>query len=73
MPRFDVTWWGKTATLLLMFAIPGFLMAESSIPIHQFFWVAGWSFGIPGLILSYYTAAAYVPLIRDGVRAGRSR
>ncbi|HEY5664182.1 MAG TPA: CDP-alcohol phosphatidyltransferase family protein [Ilumatobacter sp.] len=72
MPRFDVTWWGKTATLLLMFAIPGFLMAESSIAIHQFFWVAGWAFGIPGLLLSYYTAVAYVPLIRAGVRAGRT-
>ena len=33
MQRFDVTWWGKTATFLLMFAVPGFLMAESSIGI----------------------------------------
>lgn len=71
MQRFDVTWWGKTATFLLMFAIPGFLMAESSIPIADAFWVAAWLFGIPGLILSYYTAIAYVPAIREGIRAGR--
>jgi cardiolipin synthase len=72
MQRFDVTWWGKTATFLLMFAVPGFLMAESSIPIAGAFEVAAWCFGIPGLVLSYYTALAYVPAIRDGIRAGRT-
>lgn len=71
MQRFDVTWWGKTATFLLMFAVPGFLMAESSIPIADAFGVAAWVLGIPGLVLSWYTAFAYVPAIRDGIRAGR--
>jgi cardiolipin synthase len=71
MERFDVTWWGKTATFLLMFAVPGFLMAESSVPGADAFWVASWCFGIPGLVLSYYTGAAYFPAIRDGIRAGR--
>ena len=47
-------------------------MAESSIPIAGFFEVAAWAFGIPGLILSYYTAVAYIPAIRDGVRSGRA-
>ena len=72
MERFDVTWLGKTATFLLMFAVPGFLMAASSIPIARAFEVAAWGFGIPGLILSYYTAVMYIPMIRDGVRAGRT-
>ena len=71
MERFDVTWWGKTATFLLMFAVPGFLMAESSIPIAGAFEVAAWCFAIPGLVLSYYTAIVYVPAIREGIRAGR--
>jgi cardiolipin synthase len=71
MERFDVTWWGKTATFLLMFAVPGFLMGESSIPIAGAFEIAAWCFGIPGLVLSYYTAIAYIPSIRDGIRAGR--
>ena len=71
MQRFDVTWWGKTATFLLMFAVPGFLMAESSIPIAGAFEVAAWCFAIPGLVLSYYTAIVYVPAIREGIRAGR--
>lgn len=72
MRPFDVTWLGKTATFLLMFAVPGFLMAESSIPIAGAFEVAAWCFAIPGLALSYYTAAAYVPTIRDSIRAGRA-
>jgi cardiolipin synthase len=72
MERFDVTWWGKTATFLLMFAVPGFLMGESSVPGADGFAIAAWVFGIPGLILSYYTAAAYVPTIRDSIRSGRA-
>lgn len=72
MPRFDVMWWGKTATFLLMFAVPGFLMAESSVPAAGAFEVAAWAFAIPGLVLSYYTAFAYIPLIRAGVRAARA-
>ena len=31
MKRFDVTYLGKLATFLLMFAVPGFLMAESDV------------------------------------------
>lgn len=72
MERFDVTWWGKTATFLLMFAVPGFLMGESTVPAAEAFAVAAWIFGIPGLILSYYTAAAYVPTIRASIRNGRA-
>ena len=71
MQRFDVTWWGKTATFLLMFAVPGFLMGRSSVPFADAFEVAAWCFGIPGLVLSYYTGIAYVPAIRDGIRTGR--
>lgn len=71
MQRFDVTYWGKLATFLLMFAVPGFLMGNSSIPGADGFTVAAWILGVPGLALSYYTAAAYVPLIREGIRAGR--
>jgi NDP-sugar pyrophosphorylase family protein len=29
MKRFDVTWWGKMATFLLMFALPGLLLGQS--------------------------------------------
>ena len=72
MERFDVTWWGKTATFLLMFAVPGFLMGQSSIAIADAFTVAAWVLGIPGLILSYVTAIQYIPTIRDSIAAGRA-
>ena len=71
MTRFDVTWWGKTATFLLMFAFPGFLLGSSDFFLHTFFEVSAWILGIPGLILSYYTAIAYIPAIRSGIRAAR--
>ena len=71
MQRFDVTYWGKAATFWLMFAIPGFLIGASDFPGHQGFQLAAWIVGIPGLVLSYYTAVAYIPQIRDGIRAGR--
>ena len=71
MPRFDVTWWGKTATFLLMFAFPGFMLGNSDFPGANGFEVASWISAIPGLVLSYYTGIAYIPRIRDGVTAGR--
>ncbi|CAN5467474.1 CDP-alcohol phosphatidyltransferase family protein [soil metagenome] len=71
MKRFDVTWWGKTATFLLMFAIPGFMLGASNFAGHKLFLIASWIIGIPGLALSYYTGLAYVPTIRESVKAGR--
>lgn len=71
MERFDVTWWGKTATFLLMFAVPGFMLGASDFWGHTGFEVASWILGIPGLVLSYYTAVAYLPIIRRSLAAGR--
>ncbi|HSB86711.1 MAG TPA: CDP-alcohol phosphatidyltransferase family protein [Ilumatobacteraceae bacterium] len=71
MKRFDVLWLGKTATFLLMFSFPSFVLGASDFPFHQGFRVFAWIFGIPGLILSYYTAVLYVRSIRAGLREGR--
>ena len=71
MERFDVTWWGKTATFLLMFAIPGFMIGATDFPLHQVFLIAAWILTVPGLALSYYTAFAYVPMIRASIKSGR--
>lgn len=73
MQRFDVTWWGKMATFLLMFALPGFMLGASDFLLHQAFQIAAWIVGIPGLVISYWTAFAYIPQIRDGIRTGRAR
>jgi cardiolipin synthase len=72
MVPFDVTWLGKTATFLLMFAIPGFVLGASDFPGATGFQVVAWVLGIPGLALSYWTAVGYVPQIRRGVAAGRT-
>jgi cardiolipin synthase len=73
MERFDVTFLGKLATFLLMFAVPGFLMAESSVPGAEWFEIATWCLAIPGIILSYYTAIDYIPKISAGIRSGQAR
>jgi cardiolipin synthase len=71
MKRFDVTYLGKCATFALMFAFPLFL-AQAGVHSGKAVWtVAAWLFAIPGLILSYYTAVAYVPQMRQNLRAGR--
>jgi cardiolipin synthase (CMP-forming) len=72
MKRFDVSWWGKTATFLLMFAFPLFLLHAAGRPNWSpgAKWLA-WIFGIPGLILSYYTAVTYVPMMRRALAEGR--
>lgn len=73
MQRFDVTYWGKLATFLLMGAVPALMVGyDEAFPTHEFFRVLGFAVGIPGLVLSYWTALAYAPTIRDNVRAGRA-
>ena len=69
MPRIDVTYWGKLATFLLMFAVPGFLMGSSTMPGAAGFEVAAWILGIPGLVLSYWTGIAYIPQVRRALAA----
>jgi len=73
MARFDVTYWGKLATFLLMFAIPGFMLGDpdSGSFGQQGFLIASWILVVPGLLLSYWTAIQYVPKIRAGIEAGR--
>ncbi len=72
MPRIDVTYWGKLATFLLMFAVPGFLMGNSDTVVAEWFELLSWIVGVPGLILSYWTAIAYIPEVRRSVAAGAS-
>ena len=69
MPRIDVTYWGKLATFLLLFAVPGFLMGNCTMPGAAGFEVAAWILGIPGLVLSYWTGIAYIPQVRRALAA----
>jgi cardiolipin synthase len=72
MPRIDVTYLGKLATFLLMFAVPGFLMGNSDITGAQGFEILAWILGVPGLILSWWTGIAYIPQVRRAIRSSRS-
>jgi cardiolipin synthase len=59
--RIDVTWFGKAGTFGLLMAFPLFLAHESALR-----WWQGWAWltGIPGLVLSLYAAALYVPIAK---------
>jgi cardiolipin synthase len=62
--RIDVTWVGKAGTFALMFAVPMFLGAESTLSYNDVFDVLKWLFAIPGLALSIYSALLYIPMAR---------
>lgn len=72
MKRFDVTYLGKCATFALMFAFPLFLLHAGSTTARDPLLAAAWVFGAPGVALSYYTAIAYIPLMRKNLREGRA-
>lgn len=71
MQRFPVTWWGKTGTFLLMFALPGLLLGASDVGYADAVTVASWILGIPGLFISWYAAVMYVPTMRASLSEGR--
>jgi cardiolipin synthase (CMP-forming) len=72
--RLDVQWAGKAGTLALMFALPGFLLADaiSNATASDLLLVATWIFTIGGLVLSYYAAFTYIPMAREALREGRA-
>ncbi len=71
MQRFAVTIWGKRYTFLLMFAVPLMLLAADDGRGADLVLIGAWAFAIPGIILSYATASAYIPKIRQNLHAGR--
>lgn len=71
MRRFEVSLLGKRYTFLLMMAVPLLLLGSSDHPTAPLAEVTGWVLGIPGLLLCYYTAFAYIPKIRENLVAGR--
>jgi cardiolipin synthase len=66
--RIDVTWFGKAYTLLLMVSFPLFLASESALRWSR---ALPWLVGIPGLVLSFYSAVLYVPLARAALAESR--
>jgi cardiolipin synthase len=70
--RIDVTWFGKAYTLLLMIAFPLFLASESTVGWADTARTLAWLAGIPGLVLSWYSAALYVPRARVALAEARA-
>jgi hypothetical protein len=54
-----------------MMAFPLFLASESDVSWADTAEVLAWATGIPGLALSLYAAALYVPLARRALAEGR--
>ncbi|HEX4904887.1 MAG TPA: CDP-alcohol phosphatidyltransferase family protein [Acidimicrobiales bacterium] len=69
--RIDVTWYGKAGTFGLMFAIPFFLTAESTIGWRDTAWILAWVCVVPGLVFGYIAALQYIPLGRRALAEGR--
>ena len=70
--RIDVQWVGKAGTLCLMVAFPLLMVGNSPDASWQRIGeVLGWGFALPGLVLSWYAAATYVPLARRALAEGR--
>ena len=70
--RIDVTWWGKTGTFALLWAVPCFLAGQSTIGAAWTFEAMGWIFGIPGLAIAWFAAWGYVPVARSAIQEWRT-
>jgi len=69
--RIDVTWSGKAGTFGLMIAFPLFLASRSTLGWADQAETLAWIAGLPGLALSWYAAALYVPMARHALHDGR--
>jgi cardiolipin synthase (CMP-forming) len=69
--RVEVQWVGKAGTFAMMFAFPFFLASHSTVGWRDVAGVIAWVFAIPGLVLSWYAAGAYVPLARRALAERR--
>ena len=72
MPRFDVIWWGKLGTALLLGAVPAFVVGSSGWRFDDLFWAVGWIVGIPGLVIAWITASIYLRKIRNAIPVRRA-
>jgi cardiolipin synthase len=71
--RIDVQWIGKAGTFWVMFALPGFLLADLLEPgtTRDVVEVLTWGMALTGVVLLYAALVRYVPLARAALQAGR--
>ena len=70
--RVDVTWFGKAGAFALMMSVPFFLGSRGDLSWADEAELLAWATGLPGLALSWYSLALYVPLARRALREGRT-
>jgi cardiolipin synthase len=71
--RLEVKWIGKAATFALLVSLPLFLWAHEPGSHHDVVWTLALLCAIPGVIMSYMAAAAYVPAALDALRESRNQ
>ncbi len=73
--RIDVSRVGKAGTLLTYFAYPLFLAGDSELGSRAVWRGAAWACVVPGIALSWWSLATYVPValqaLRDSRKPGR--
>lgn len=69
--RIDVQLVGKAGTFLLLATFPLFLLSESTFAWRDTARLLAWAVAVPGLALSWWSAAVYVPLARRALTEGR--
>lgn len=70
--RIDVTWYGKAGTFCNFFAFPFFLASgDDQLGWKDTAYTLGWVFAVPGILLSWYALALYVPIAVRALREGR--
>lgn len=68
--RLDVTFAGKTGAFMMMFALPMFLGAESTLSYASLLGVLAWVFAIPGVFFGLYSLFwQYIPEARRRIAA----
>jgi cardiolipin synthase len=71
--RIDVTWFGKAGTFCNLFAFPFFLASgDEQLGWRDTAHTLGWVFAVPGILLSWYALALYVPIAVAALREGRA-
>ena len=70
--RIEVSWWGKTGTFLMMFAVPSFLAGASHIAAADVFLLGAWIFVAVGLPIHYWSALGYIPQAMTALRIRRA-
>lgn len=70
--RIDVRWVGKAGTFLLFVAFPLFLAARSGVSWADWARAAAWATAVPGIVLAWWAAAAYVGPAREALAEGRA-